>query len=222
MATKKIQNSKNKRILITAGPTWVPIDSVRVISNIATGETGILLARQAKKLGTEVTLFLGPVSNIALSHLDKAIRIQRFKFFDELKEKIIEELRTKEYDVIIHNAAVSDFKPGRFKGKIDSDGVYDLKLKPLPKIIRHIRHLAPKSKLVMFKLESGVSCATLIRRARQAQKKVRADFVVANTINPYRAFIIDKENNTVSVRSKTELAKRLFKIINLTDTNATP
>ena len=51
---------KNKRILITAGPTWVAIDSVRVISNIATGETGILLAKRLSLQGAKVTLALGP------------------------------------------------------------------------------------------------------------------------------------------------------------------
>ncbi len=49
-----------KRILITAGPTWVPIDNVRVISNIATGTTGVLLAWQTSAQGAKVTLVLGP------------------------------------------------------------------------------------------------------------------------------------------------------------------
>ena len=55
---------KNKKILITAGPTWVSIDTVRVISNTATGATGILLAEKLRKLDAKVTLLLGPVPNV--------------------------------------------------------------------------------------------------------------------------------------------------------------
>lgn len=203
-------NLKNKRVLITAGPTWVPIDSVRVISNIATGETGLLLAQQAKKQGAKVTLMLGPVSECCL---DKAIRIIRFIFFDELRDKIIRELSLHKYDAIIHSAAVSDFGPEQFRGKIDSDKIYDLKLRPLAKIIQDIRHLAPKAKLIMFKLESGICDAALIKRARQAQVKAKAEFIIANRLKPYRAFLIDKEGKAISLKNKGALAKRLLKVI---------
>lgn len=209
----KAQNLSNKKILITAGPTWVPIDDVRVISNIATGQTGILLAEEADRQGAEVTLLLGPVYD---NYSNRAIRIRRFKFFNDLKGVIIKELSLRKYDVIIHNAAVSDFKPRQFSGKIGSDRAYDLKLTPLPKIIRDIRRLAPKTKLVMFKLESAVSNKTLIQRAKLAQAKANADFVVANRVSPYCAFIIDKKGNMISVRSRIELAKKLLRIINLT------
>ena len=54
---------KNKKILITAGPTWIAVDSVRVISNTASGETGQLLADRLAREGAKVTLVLGPVPN---------------------------------------------------------------------------------------------------------------------------------------------------------------
>jgi len=78
-----------KSVLITAGPTWVAIDSVRVISNTATGETGTLLAERFAQQGAKVTLLLGPVSNCCLN---KKIRVINFKFFDELRDKLIREL----------------------------------------------------------------------------------------------------------------------------------
>jgi len=205
---------KNKRILITAGPTWVPIDNVRVISNIASGETGILLAKQAKKIGAKVTLFLGPVNDCCL---DESINIIHFKYFEELRNKIRKELYSNKYDYIIHSAAVSDFKPRQIlKGKVSSEGGISLRLKPLPKIFRDIRRISPQAKLVMFKLESRISDNTLIRSAKVTQHKAHAEFIVANRLNPYRAFIIDKKGNAISVRSKNELANRLLKIIDLT------
>lgn len=199
---------KSKRILITAGPTWVPIDNVRVISNIATGKTGVLLANEARRRGAKVTLLLGPISNCGL---DKSVNIIRFRFFNELKNNLIKELRTKRYDIVIHSAAVSDFKPAKIiRGKIRSRRAYNLKLVTLPKIIRDIRCLAPEVKLVMFKLEDGISDKALIKKAKQAQNKIGADFVVANRINPYHSFIIDRQNNIVSARNKEELAKKLL------------
>lgn len=202
---------RNKRILITAGPTWVPIDKVRVISNIATGETGILLAEKFKRLGAQVTLVLGPVEFCCLN---KKIKLIRFRFFDELLGIIKRELKSKKYDIIIHSAAVADFRPARLaKGKINSDRAYSLKLLPLPKIINNIRASNPEAALVMFKLESGVSDAALIRKARKAQLKIGADLVVANKISPYHAYIIDKTADTLSVKNKIDLTNKLTKLL---------
>ncbi|MEK6715423.1 MAG: phosphopantothenoylcysteine decarboxylase [Candidatus Omnitrophota bacterium] len=210
----KIQASgsklKNKKILITAGPTWIPIDSVRVISNIATGETGVLLAKGAAKKGAKVTLVLGPIPN-AVS-LRRPIKVIRFKFFDELKKIIISELKSHRYDAVIHSAAVSDFKPEKItSGKIISGKIYNLKLLPLPKIIDDVRKLAPRAKLVMFKLEPKVSESILIKRARSTLAKVGADFAVANRINPYRAHIIDRRGKILTtIKDKKLLAKNLL------------
>lgn len=200
---------KNKRILITAGPTWVPIDSVRVISNIATGTTGILLAEKCIKLGARVTLLLGPVN---AAPLNKKIRRINFKFFEELRRIIKRELARKKYDFIIHSAAVSDFKPATIiKGKIDSHKSVNLWLKPLPKIIDDIRRLAPHTGLACFKLEPGISDSALVKKAKVLRRKAGAEIVVANRLNPYRAFIIDKEGNIVAARSKSELVRELIK-----------
>ena len=198
---------KNKRILITAGPTWVAIDSVRVISNIATGETGVLLAEKLSELGAKVTLVLGPVGACCLN---RKIKLIKFKFFDELKDKVIQELKAKKIDIIIHSAAVSDFKPKqKNKGKLASNKKHNLVLTPLPKIVRQMRCLAPRAKLVMFKLESGLSKASLIQRASVARKKINADIIVANMINPYRAFILNK-SKIISAKTKIEMVNKLI------------
>jgi len=205
-------NLSNKRVLITAGPTWVPIDAVRVISNIATGQTGILLAQKLQKLGARITLLIGPVG---ICRLNNKIKIIRFKFFDELRDIINKELRAKKYDVVIHSAAVSDFKSGHYlNSKLSSDKIYNLKLVPLPKIVRDIRYRAPKAKLVMFKLEEGIPDNILIRRARESLLAYRADLVVANEIHPdYKAFILDKEKVYSQVNSRKRLVKKIIKLI---------
>ena len=203
---------KNKRILITAGPTWVPIDSVRVISNIATGETGILLARDLARKGAMVTLVLGPA---CIGYQLPNIKILRFSFFHELKHALIQELRWQAYDVVIHSAAVSDSAPAHhIRGKLKSDRPHTLRLKVLPKLIATIQRVSPQSALVIFKLESGISDLELIRRARRALSDQGADIIVANEIKPkYRAYLLDKEKIYAKVDAKETLVKSLITLI---------
>jgi len=203
---------RGKRILITAGPTWVGIDNVRVISNIATGATGTLLARQFSYRGARATLVLGPCRTFKLA---KSIRIIHFCFFDELKNILRRELRNYKYDIIIHSAAVSDFKPEyKIRGKLCSDKSHYLKLLPLEKLIVLINRLRRKGRLVMFKLESDVESKTLIQRAKRARERFGADLVVANRLRPYRAFIIERRGRVVaSAGSKQELAGKLIKLL---------
>jgi len=205
---------KGKRVLITAGPTWVNIDGVRVISNIATGETGILLAQEAKGQGGRVTLLLGPVNDC---HLDKSIRILRFKFFDELKMSVVKELKTKKYDAVIHSAAVSDYQPQRvFKNKVSS-GLkrFNLKLIPTPKIANLIKKVDKSVLSVAFKFEPQAKKDRLLSRAKDLLGRCRLDLVVANnTLNGcYRAYILSKGRIIGPLTSKNTLAKALIRKI---------
>lgn len=207
-------NFKNKRILITAGPTWVPIDNVRVISNTATGSTGILLSRKLKQSGAKVTLVLGPVAD---KDVDDGIKIIRFTFFEELKKIVTKELKKYKYDVVIHSAAVSDYKPERvYSQKIES-GIKSLRviLKPTPKIIDLIRRLDSSVFLVGFKYEIGITKKELLKRAGNLNKRLDPGITVANTIknNRYEAYIINKQVVFGPFRNKNNMADRLLAII---------
>lgn len=197
-----MQTIKNKKILITAGPTWVPLDRVRVISNVSTGETGRTIARYAAKKGADVTLLSGPV------------------YFDELQKLLRQQLKRKKYDIIIHAAAVSDYRPVRFFDKKIKSGNKNLiiHLRPTHKIIDSIRKLAPKAFLVMFKLEVGKSKNKLIDIAYKNMLCSGADLVVANNIddiseNRHKAYIVNLDKKAIEVKTKEELAERLFRII---------
>jgi len=226
-----------KRVLITAGPTWVAIDKVRVISNIASGETGILLAEGLAREGAKVTLILGPGESMSFPapafagvtgesmYLDSRFRgndknriqnskvkIIRFSFFEELRQALKKELKASRYDLIIHSAAVSDFKPAESKrGKTKSGQDYNLRLTPLPKIADEIRGLAPAAHLVLFKLEFGIPDQELILRARKTLTASRADMIVANRIEPrYKAYILDGKRIYSRAGSKHEMARNLL------------
>lgn len=198
-----------KKVLITAGPTWVAIDKVRVISNIASGETGILLADKLSGQGVKVTLLLGPGN---CDYRNSKVKIVRFSFFEELRQALKKELKASQYDFIIHSAAVSDFAPQKpIKGKLKSGRPYVLRLKALPKISADIRRLAPDAGLVLFKLESGIKDEELIQRARKTLADSQADLIVANIIEPrYKAYILDAKKIYSRAGSKQEMVSNLL------------
>jgi phosphopantothenoylcysteine decarboxylase/phosphopantothenate--cysteine ligase len=201
------------KILITAGPTWVKIDEVRILTSIFTGRTGIYLAKEFKKKGHSVTLFLNP----HLIGKIKGVQVIPFKYFEDFKEKITKELKRNDYDVIIHSAAVSDYKLKKtFEGKIPS-GKKELTLKLIPteKVIKIMRKLAKDAVIIQFKLE--IKRKDLLGKAYRSLKENKTDFVVANALEDlrlgYKAFIMDKENHTVVLNSQKSLFNNLHKII---------
>jgi len=207
-------NLKNKRILITAGPTWVPIDSVRVISNTATGKTGILLAERLAKLGAKVDLLLGPGNSVGQN---KGVKVIPFKFFDELSNLIKKELGLCRYDIIIQSAAISDYKPSSPKlRKISSKyKVLKLTLIPAPKIIDSLRNLSPRSFLIGFKFEPDKKGDKLINEGKGLLKRSRLDLVVANTFKDkhYQAYLVGKNKISGPIPTKEEMCSGLIRAI---------
>lgn len=203
-----------KRVLITAGPTWVSIDRVRVISNIATGETGILLAERLQHLGAKVTLLLGPAE---YSCKNKTIKLIRFVFFDDLKHKLLKELNTKKYDIVIHSAAVSDYRPAKiFRRKIRS-GISRLKIELVPtvKIIGLIKKIDPSVFLVGFKYEPYANREKLIKEAKDLIKSSSLDLAVANTIDKerYSSYILEDDKIYGPLNTKENMVNKLAGIL---------
>ena len=103
------------KVLVTAGSTWIKIDDVRIITNRFTGKTGLGLAQGLKKKGHSVTLLANPHCLGKVGEL----KIVPYYYFEEFKREVFKILKKQSYDLIIHNAAVSDYKLVKpFKGKI--------------------------------------------------------------------------------------------------------
>jgi phosphopantothenoylcysteine decarboxylase/phosphopantothenate--cysteine ligase len=185
--------SKNKpHVLITSGPTAVPIDEMRVITNRSTGEMGRLLANAFAQKNYTVTLLEGQGVTTPIT-LSKKIRLKKFFFYSELESMLKDELQ-KPCDVVVHAAAVSDFAmPKALKGKIASGKTLTLKLLPTKKIVNTIKKIAPKIFLVGFKLETKISKDFIIKETRGLFNDAKCDLVVANTTShgKYAAHIID-------------------------------
>ena len=79
------KNWKNKTVLITAGSTWVLIDSVRVITNIFSGSLGYEIAQEAARRGAHVVLLLGNGMGVINSNFTN-LKIIRYKYFNEFSE----------------------------------------------------------------------------------------------------------------------------------------
>ena len=211
---------KNKKILVTAGPTWVAIDKVRVITNIFSGKLGLIIAETAQKMGANVVFMFGP-GRISVPE-NKKIKVLRFKYFDDLLNLVKENIKQGRFDAIIHSAAVSDYMPLPSKEKKIKSGKKNLaiKFKPTIKIVDLIRKIDSKAFLVKFKLEVGLSEKELIDVAYKSMLQSNADLMVANDFemaavgeSDHRAFIINPEKTIKEVTGKKNIALNLLKII---------
>lgn len=205
---------KNKKVLITCGPTWVPIDAMRVISNQSTGALGQMIAKDFASAGACVTLLEGPVARQMES---KSIKVVKFVFFDEFTKLIKKELK-KKYDICIHAAAVSDYqskKPARTK--LSSQlAKLTLELVPTQKIIHLIKKLNPKLFLVGFKLEPKMTAASAVSKSQTLFKVGKCDLVVANSLNgsKYCGYIVEKSGDILAhAKTRKKISENLMKLL---------
>jgi len=208
-----------KRILMTAGPTVEYIDPVRVVTNLSTGKTGVLLASELVSASAKVTLVYGPGTAVPPAGA-KIISVKTSKeMFDAVKKEM-----KKKFDVVILAAATSDYTVQNYsKLKIkSSQKSLQIKLKQAPKIIDHIKKWQKNVFLVGFKAETNLSRKKLEESARKKMKEVKADLIIANDIgikyqkNPdYNEIILVNSKKTVSSgwKRKEKLAKLIRKAI---------
>jgi phosphopantothenoylcysteine decarboxylase/phosphopantothenate--cysteine ligase len=108
---------EGKKILITAGPTYEPIDAVRYIGNHSSGKMGFNLALAAMQRGAEVTLIAGPVALRTPRHVTRIDVNTAEEMFYAVKEYLAGN------DIVIMSAAVADYKPKSVhKGKLKKSG----------------------------------------------------------------------------------------------------
>lgn len=203
-----------KNILITAGPTWIAIDRVRVISNLASGETGYILADKFKKLGFKVTLLLGPGN---FSKEQRGVRVIRFKYFSELARLLKITLNNQKFGAVIQAAAVADYRPQKIiQRKVSSlKKNWKINLVPTEKLIKNLKVYQPNLFTVGFKFEPEAGKNKLLAKAKTLLKTAALDLVIANSTknNGYQAYIVDKLNIYGPFLSKTKMAAYLSRLM---------
>ncbi len=210
-----------KNILITAGPTYESIDSVRFIGNRSSGKMGVALALECANNGASVKLILGP-SSIEINHSN--ITVFRIESADEMFELVNSHF--KEADVSIFSAAVSDYKASVIeKGKIKkSNQEINLSLVNNIDILSEISlKKSSKQFLVGFALETDNE----LENAKNKLKNKNLDMIILNSLNDKGAgfeydtnkiTIIDKKENisNFELKEKSEVARDIvLKIIEL-------
>jgi phosphopantothenoylcysteine decarboxylase/phosphopantothenate--cysteine ligase len=205
---------KDKTVLVTAGPTYEPIDTVRFIGNYSSGKMGFQLARAASHRGAEVTLITGPTYLGTPKHV-KRIDV---KTSDEMFKAVKEIYKENHY--IIMSAAVADFKPKVYRdGKIKKDRSqgFTIETSQTVDILEFLGKNKNSSVLVGFALETENE----IENAIDKLKKKNLDLIVLNNprikgagfgTDTNQATLIDKGLNITELElmSKYELAHKIF------------
>ncbi|MDD5346529.1 MAG: bifunctional phosphopantothenoylcysteine decarboxylase/phosphopantothenate--cysteine ligase CoaBC [Proteiniphilum sp.] len=208
----------NKKIMITAGPTFERIDPVRFIGNFSSGKMGFALAEECAARGAEILLITGPTA-LSLSHpLIRRIDVESAR---EMHAAAIHYF--PEMDAAILSAAVADYRPQetaeRKIKRTDDDGI-TLTLTPNPDIAAALGRVKRKDQLLIgFALETDNEEPNAIRKMERKQ----LDFIVLNSLrdegagfghdtNKVTIFAHNGAKRSFELQTKREAAKEIIDI----------
>ena len=208
-----LDDLKDKKILITAGPTYEKIDPVRFIGNYSSGKMGFALAEECSRRGAKVVLVTGPVSLTCTENIQR-VDVESCK---EMYEAAVGEFPNCNAAILC--AAVADFRPETIaeqKIKRVGDELL-LKLKPTQDIAATIGSMKREGqRIVAFALETNEEESN----AQRKLEKKNADFIVLNSTRiPGTTFqaddnqitIINKEGKkSYAKKPKTEVARDII------------
>ena len=205
---------KNKKVLLTAGPTYEAIDPVRYIGNHSSGKMGFELAKEAANLGAEVILISGPsnekVNNSLIHRIDVVSAEEMYQATHN---------HYKNVDIAILAAAVADFKPVSMASqKIKKKGAnLTIELTQTKDILASLGEQKIKQFLVGFALETNNE----LENAKLKLKRKNLDLIVLNSLrdkgagfkkSTNKVTLIDNQENVLEfgLKSKTEVAQDIF------------
>lgn len=167
---------KGKKVVITAGPTYEPIDPVRFIGNHSTGKMGFDIANEAAKRGANVVLITGPTS---LKAVNSAVNIVNVTTANQMYQQCHELFSSA--DIVIGAAAVADYRPKVVADqKIKkNDEEFTIVLEKNPDILASLGAIKTNQFLVGFALETENE----IEYAKSKLKKKNLDLIVLNSLN---------------------------------------
>lgn len=218
-------------IVITAGGTVEPIDSVRSIRNSSSGTLGAKIAGKLREQFPDSEI-LYVASRFAVRPEVEHTWIETSSVMD-VKEKLEEILTTRKVDIVIHSMAVADYyvegielPDGQFRdaselqnGKLSSD-VEEMRivLKKAPKLISLMKAWQPYIYLVGFKLLNDVTEENLFKVGFDLLRKNRCNLVVANDLarireGKHEGMFIFPEKKFEKALGKEQIARELSKLI---------
>lgn len=207
---------RNKRLIVSAGPTAEDIDPVRFITNRSTGKMGIAVARAAYRMGAEVLLILGPSSEA----VPFCLKTKRVRSAAEMAEAVISAF--PRYDAYIAAAAVADFTPAKTaEHKIKkSEAGLTLHLTRTPDILEGLKERRPGQMVAGFSMETE----NLLQNSLLKLRRKKLDWIVANNpteqgagfaADTNKVVLIGKQGQELELpkASKMKVAEQLLQII---------
>jgi phosphopantothenoylcysteine decarboxylase/phosphopantothenate--cysteine ligase len=185
------------RVLVTAGGTREPVDSVRFVGNRSSGRMGVALAEEARRRGAEVTLL---AANLVVP---PPLRVQTIET-PTADAMLDAALAQEDFDIALLAAAVADYRPAEaLASKRPKDAAaWTLELEPTADIARTLgERKRPGQLLVAFGAEHGEE--GLGRKRRMLEDK-QADLVVYNDISRADIGFDAPDNEVVLVSARGE------------------
>lgn len=207
------EDLKNKRVLVTAGPTLEYIDAVRFITNHSSGKMGFAVAKAARDRGAKVTLIAGNVNLGDLYGVERINVLTGEQMYEAVKEHMLNN------DIIVMTAAVEDFVPvDSVENKIKKENRdrFVFEFGKATDILEYLGKNKDGFKLVGFAMETDNG----VENAREKLNKKNLDFIVLNNPNTEGAgfgtdtnvvTIIDKDSEeNLPKMSKYDVANKII------------
>lgn len=183
-----------KKVVVTAGPTFEPIDPVRFVGNRSSGKMGVAIANAASKMGAEVTLILGPSKQIPNQRVN-TVHVSTAK---QMLDECIAACKNADY--LIGAAAVADYRPEnvateKIKRK---ENKFDLHLIRNPDILKSVKESFPAVSVIGFAAETEDIAA-------HAKQKIQSKDLFAIAANNVAGSEIgfDSDENEITVFFKS-------------------
>jgi phosphopantothenoylcysteine decarboxylase/phosphopantothenate--cysteine ligase len=207
---------QGRKVLITAGPTYEPIDPVRFIGNRSSGKMGFALAQAAREAGADVALIAGPVFLSTPSGVNRTDVETAQQMHDAVLSRI------GDCDIFISCAAVSDFKPVEAElNKIKKTTLdrLELVLEPTVDIVASV---ANRQNNHAFIVGFAAETRHVAEYARDKLQRKGLDMIAANQVGQGQGFAVDDNalqvfwrggDKMLPLAPKTQLARDLITLI---------
>jgi phosphopantothenoylcysteine decarboxylase / phosphopantothenate---cysteine ligase len=205
---------KGRKVVITAGGTMEPVDTVRVLANRSSGKQGFSLAQAALDLGAQVVLISGP----AYLPNPSGARIINIQTAQEMLGAVLKESR--DADALVMAAAVADFRPSQPASKKlkKESGIPEIKLELAPDILSAVAQLKSEEGCPLVTVGFAAESQNLLENAISKLRSKKMDLIIANditsrdagfSVDTNRVAILDTNGNveTLPLMTKIEVAE---------------
>lgn len=207
---------QGKRVLITAGPTYEPIDPVRFIGNRSSGKMGFALAQAAQEAGANVVVIAGPVNLQTPTGVNRVDVETAKQMLDAVNAELIQS------DIFISCAAVADYKPVHVEANKIKKATHDRLVIELEATTDIVASVANKPEQNLFIVGFAAETRHIADYARDKLQRKKLDMIAANKVGDGQGFAVDDNalhvfwnggEELMPLATKSQLARDLMTLI---------